>query len=64
MAPLVTPEITSNIQWIAQMNVDVEPTAGRKTTVIGTIGKVYYMSFKIKKKIKLLAQVPRQTVLK
>lgn len=53
MAPLVTPEITSNIQWIAQMNVDVEPTAGRKTTVIGTIGKVkIYMSFK--KKIKLL----------
>jgi pyruvate kinase len=39
MSPLATPEITSNIQWIAQMNVDVEPTAGRKTTVIGTIGK-------------------------
>lgn len=39
MAPIVTPQITSNIQWISQMNVDVEPTAGRKTTVIGTIGK-------------------------
>ncbi|KAK4517203.1 uncharacterized protein ATC70_000535 [Mucor velutinosus] len=38
MAPIVTPQITSNIQWISQMNVDVEPTAGRKTTVIGTIG--------------------------
>lgn len=39
MAPVVTPEITSNIRWVAQMNVDVEPAAGRKTTVIGTIGK-------------------------
>lgn len=39
MAPVVTPEITSNIRWISQMNVDVEPAAGRKTTVIGTIGK-------------------------
>lgn len=35
----ISPEITSNIQWVAQMNVDVEPTHGRKTTVIGTIGK-------------------------
>lgn len=43
MAPLVTPEITSNIQWISQMNVDVEPTAGRKTTIIGTIGKVTFL---------------------
>lgn len=39
MAPVVTPEVTSNIQWVAQMNVDVEPAAGRKTTLIGTIGK-------------------------
>ncbi|KAI7899861.1 pyruvate kinase [Cokeromyces recurvatus] len=37
MAPL-TPEITSNIQWISQMSVDVESTAGRKTSIIGTIG--------------------------
>ncbi|KAG1150627.1 hypothetical protein G6F37_000677 [Rhizopus arrhizus] len=38
MAPLSKPEITSNIQWVAQMNVDVEPTHGRKTSIIGTIG--------------------------
>ncbi|KAI8375915.1 pyruvate kinase [Radiomyces spectabilis] len=37
MSPIV-PEITSNIQWISQMDVDVEPTAGRKSTIIGTIG--------------------------
>ncbi|KAI9481509.1 MAG: pyruvate kinase [Benjaminiella poitrasii] len=37
MAP-ITPEITSNIQWISQMSVDVESTAGRKTSIIGTIG--------------------------
>ncbi|KAF7729938.1 Pyruvate kinase [Apophysomyces ossiformis] len=33
-----TPEISSNLQWVAQMNVDVEPTAGRKSSIIGTIG--------------------------
>ncbi|CEI98540.1 Putative Pyruvate kinase [Rhizopus microsporus] len=38
MAPLLTPDITSNVQWIAQMNVDVEPTHGRKTSIICTIG--------------------------
>ncbi|ORZ20622.1 pyruvate kinase [Absidia repens] len=37
MAPVV-PEITSNVQWISQMNVDIEPTAGRKSSIIGTIG--------------------------
>jgi hypothetical protein len=40
MAPVLTPEVTSNVQWISQMSVDVEPTAGRKTTIIGTIGKL------------------------
>lgn len=40
MAPVITPEITSNIQWVSQMNVDVEPKHGRKTTIIGTIGKL------------------------
>ncbi|KAG0170977.1 Pyruvate kinase [Apophysomyces sp. BC1034] len=33
-----TPEISSNLQWVAQMNVDIEPTAGRKSSIIGTIG--------------------------
>jgi pyruvate kinase len=42
MAPVITPEITSHTQWISQMNVDVEPTAGRKTTIIGTIGIVFF----------------------
>jgi pyruvate kinase len=41
MAPLSKPEITSNIQWVAQMNVDVEPTHGRKTSIIGTIGNTF-----------------------
>jgi pyruvate kinase len=40
MAPVLTPEVTSKVQWISQMSVDVEPTAGRKTTIIGTIGKL------------------------
>ncbi|CAO3613732.1 unnamed protein product [Cunninghamella echinulata] len=34
----LVPEITSNVQWISQMNVDIEPTAGRKTSIVGTIG--------------------------
>ncbi|KAI9023476.1 pyruvate kinase [Phycomyces nitens] len=34
----VTPEITSKLQWVSQMNVDIEPTAGRKSSIIGTIG--------------------------
>ncbi|KAG2228180.1 hypothetical protein INT45_009227 [Circinella minor] len=38
MAPVVTPEITSSVHWLSQMNVDVEPTAGRKSSIIGTIG--------------------------
>ncbi|KAI8362687.1 pyruvate kinase [Choanephora cucurbitarum] len=38
MAPILNPEMTSNIQWVANMNVDVECTAGRKTSIIGTIG--------------------------
>ncbi|KAI8091060.1 pyruvate kinase [Gilbertella persicaria] len=38
MSPIINSEATSNIQWIANMNVDVEPTAGRKTSIIGTIG--------------------------
>lgn len=40
MAAPVIPEITSNVQWISQMNVDIEPTAGRKSSIIGTIGKI------------------------
>lgn len=39
MAPIITPEVTSSIQWLAQMNVDVELDACRKSTIIGTIGK-------------------------
>lgn len=39
MAPIITPEVTSNLQWVSQMNVDIEPTAGRKSSIIGTIGK-------------------------
>lgn len=31
--------ITSNLHWISQMDVDVEPTAGRKSSIICTIGK-------------------------
>lgn len=70
MAPFITPEITSNIQWVSQMDVDVEPTAGRKTTVIGTIGKVIVLTritvwesrgFNIHC---LYVQVPTPTVLK
>jgi hypothetical protein len=30
--------ITSNLHWISQMDVDVEPTAGRKSSIICTIG--------------------------
>ncbi|KAG1437402.1 hypothetical protein G6F56_013126 [Rhizopus delemar] len=29
---------TSNIEWVSRMNVDIEPTHGRKTSIIGTIG--------------------------
>lgn len=39
MAPIIPPQTNSNVQWISQMNVDIEPTAGRKTSIIGTIGK-------------------------
>ncbi|KAI8974489.1 pyruvate kinase [Pilobolus umbonatus] len=35
---VISPEISSDLQWMAQMSVDVEPTAGRKTTIICTIG--------------------------
>ncbi|RCH82379.1 Pyruvate kinase, partial [Rhizopus stolonifer] len=38
MAPIHPVDITSNIQWVSQMNVDVEPTHGRKSSIIGTIG--------------------------
>ncbi|KAF7722723.1 Pyruvate kinase [Apophysomyces ossiformis] len=36
--PVLTPEITSNLQWKAQLDVNIEPTAGRKSSIIGTIG--------------------------
>lgn len=39
MAPIITPEVTSSIQWLAQMNVNVELEAVRKSTIIGTIGE-------------------------
>ncbi|KAI9322916.1 pyruvate kinase [Dichotomocladium elegans] len=38
MAPLLTPEVTSSVQWLAQMNVDIESPAARKSSIIGTIG--------------------------
>ncbi|KAG1047404.1 hypothetical protein G6F43_010146 [Rhizopus delemar] len=38
MAPLSASSMTSNIQWLSRLNVDVEPTHGRKTCIIGTIG--------------------------
>ncbi|KAJ8661345.1 pyruvate kinase [Lichtheimia ornata] len=37
MAP-ITPEITSSMHWLSQMDVNVEPTITRKSTIIGTIG--------------------------
>lgn len=40
MAP-ITPEITSSMHWLSQMDVNVEPTITRKSTIIGTIGKTY-----------------------
>lgn len=33
-------EVASELQWVSQMDVDVETSAARKTTIIGTIGKV------------------------
>jgi pyruvate kinase len=30
--------ISSSLQWVSQMNVDVEPQAARKTSIICTIG--------------------------
>lgn len=39
---MATPQTNSNIQWISQMNVDIAPTAGRKTSIIGTIGKSFF----------------------
>ena len=28
----------SSLEWVANMDVNVEPTRGRKSTIIGTIG--------------------------
>jgi hypothetical protein len=33
-------QVTSELEWISQMDVDIETSAARKTTIIGTIGKV------------------------
>ncbi len=41
MAPLSASSMTSNIQWLSGLNVDIEPTHGRKTCIIGTIGLLY-----------------------
>lgn len=35
----LAPPVTSDLQWISQMDVDIETPAARKTTIIGTIGK-------------------------
>jgi len=34
----INPETASDLQWMSQLRVDVEPTAARKTTIICTIG--------------------------
>lgn len=34
----LTAQVTSDLQWISQMDVDIETPAARKTSIIGTIG--------------------------
>jgi hypothetical protein len=50
--------ITSNLHWISQMDVDVEPTAGRKSSIICTIGKCWALP-----QTQIMQKSPEQRVL-
>jgi pyruvate kinase len=36
----LNPENCTELQWVSQMDVDIQPQAVRKTSIIGTIGKM------------------------
>lgn len=38
----LTAQVTSDLEWISHMNVDIETPAARKTTIVGTIGKTLF----------------------